>query len=109
MKLIELAKKYFSYFSNKDIDSLKVLFSSEIKLRDWEIDIEGYDNVIKQNIKIFDNLNNFNLKIIELSQSENTIFAEIEIILADNEVVRVLDRIKFNNDLKIIEITAFKG
>ena len=62
-----------------------------------------------QNMKIFENLGNFKLKIIDLAQSENIIFAEIEIILANNEIVKVLDKITFNKDSKIAEIKAFKG
>ena len=109
MNLIPIAKKYFLHFENKDIKSLKLLFGSDVKLRDWEINVQGFDNVVMQNIKIFENLDNFKLKIIDLTQSENIIFAEIEIILANNEILKVLDKITFNQDLKISEIKAFRG
>ena len=66
MNLIPVAKDYFLNFSNKDIESLKKQFSKNIILRDWEIDVSGYDNVVSQNIEIFDNLGNFSLNIIEL-------------------------------------------
>ena len=109
MNLIPIANKYFLYFSKKNIISLKSLFSKNINLRDWEVDISGYDNVIRQNIKIFKNLDNFKLKIISLSQSKNIIFAEIEIIINNDETIKVLDKIEFNKYLKIKKITAFKG
>lgn len=109
MNLIPTAKEYFIDFSNKDIESLKKMFSEKIKLRDWEIDVSGYDEVVNQNIKIFQNLNNFQLEIIEIHQSENIIFAEIEITLDNSEIVKVLDKITFDEAKKIIAITAFKG
>ena len=33
----ELVKKYFEYFSNKDIEKLSDMFSEEIILQDWDI------------------------------------------------------------------------
>ena len=63
----------------------------------------------KTSLKIFENLNKFNLKIINIYQSGNVIFAEIEIILANNEIINVLDKITFDDESKIIEIVAFKG
>ena len=109
INLIPIAENYFFYFKNKDIESLKLLFNDNIKLRDWEIDVNGFKNVVTQNIKIFENLNKFNLKIINIYQSGNVIFAEIEIILANNEIINVLDKITFDDESKIIEIVAFKG
>ena len=36
MKLIEKSKKYFDYFSSKDLDNLEKMFCEEVGLRDWE-------------------------------------------------------------------------
>jgi hypothetical protein len=107
--LIPIAEKYFSYFRNKEIQLLKKLFSKNINLRDWEINISGLDNVIEQNIKIFESLDKFELQIIKLYQSENVIFGEINIILKNNEIIKVLDKIVFDEECKIKEIIAFKG
>ena len=40
-KLINLTKKYFNYFINKDLDNLKTIFDDKIKLHDWENLIDG--------------------------------------------------------------------
>jgi len=107
--LLLIAKKYFSYFSNKEIELLKTLFSNKINLRDWDINISGIDNVVQQNIKIFKNLGEFQLKVINLYQSDNVVFGEIEIILKNKEIIKVLDKIVFDEESKIKEIIAFKG
>ena len=107
--IIDITNKYFYCFKNKDIENLSSLFHENIKLRDWEIEVSGYKSVVNQNIQIFKNLGNFDLKIIKLNQSNNIIFAEIEITLENKEIVKVLDKIEFDTNLKIISITAFKG
>ena len=62
--IIDISNKYFHYFKNKDIENLSNLFHENIKLRDWEIEVSGYKNVVNQNIQIFKNLGNFDLKIL---------------------------------------------
>jgi len=109
MNLIELSKKYFNLFINKNINGLRLMFSEDIILRDWETSKEGIEQVVSQNQIILDNLSNFELKILNISQLENIIYAEIEIILANDEIVRVLDKIEFDQEYKIKKITAFKG
>ena len=109
MNLIPVAKDYFLNFSNKDIESLKKQFSKNIILRDWEINVSGYDNVVSQNIEILDNLGNFRLNIIEINQSGNIVYAEIEITPENSEKIIVLDKIIFDTSNKIQAIIAFKG
>ncbi|MDC2979771.1 hypothetical protein OAY11_03075, partial [Pelagibacteraceae bacterium] len=53
MELVELAKKYFNYFSNKDIQNLQNLFSENVILKDWEIEAKGINEVVEANKKIF--------------------------------------------------------
>tara|TARA_B110000858_G_C17646713_1_gene400719 strand:+ start:367 stop:696 length:330 start_codon:yes stop_codon:yes gene_type:complete len=109
MNLIKLSEKYFNLFVNKNINGLRFMFSEDIILRDWETRKEGIEEVISQNKVIFNNLSNFKLKILNISQIENIIYAEIEITLSSNETVKVLDKIEFNQEYKIKKITAFKG
>jgi len=109
MKLSKLSKEYFEYFKNKDIDLLKTLFAKEIELKDWDIDVKGYDNVVNQNIKIFNELKNFDLKVITIYNCKNIIFADIEITLDNSEIVNVLDVLTFDDNLKIKKIRAYKG
>ena len=57
-----LIKDYFKFFSNKDILSLEKLFAKDIKLVDWEMSVEGKDEVIKANKKIFDTLESIKIE-----------------------------------------------
>ena len=109
MNLIKLSEKYFNFFVNKNIDGLRLMFSDDIVLRDWEISRKGMEQVVSQNETILKNLSNFKLKILNISQAENIIYAEIEITLSNNEIITVLDKIEFDQEYKIKKITAFKG
>ena len=108
MNIIKLTEKYFTYFKSKDINHLKKLFDDEIILCDWEVEISGLNNVVSQNIKIFKNLGKFDLKIKNIYEISNIVFAEIN-ILTNDEVIKVIDKIEFNEDNKIIKIRAYKG
>tara|TARA_B110000858_G_C17752113_1_gene450194 strand:+ start:349 stop:675 length:327 start_codon:yes stop_codon:yes gene_type:complete len=108
MKVRKLTEKYFTYFRSKDINQLKKLFDDEIILCDWEIEISGINNVVSQNIEIFNNLGKFDLKIKNIYEIGKIIFAEINILIND-EVIKVIDKIEFNENNMIIKITAYKG
>jgi len=51
MSLINITKLYFQYFSEKDVQNLELLFSENIRLVDWEINVIGKKNVIEANKK----------------------------------------------------------
>ena len=108
MNLINIAKEYFNLFELKDIDNLKKLFDKHISLQDWEINVEGLDNVIEKNIEIFSELDDFELTVNQIYLIDNIIFAEIDIITGDVKM-SVLDKIEFNDNYKIQKITAYKG
>tara|TARA_B110000483_G_C18089458_1_gene501364 strand:+ start:71 stop:397 length:327 start_codon:yes stop_codon:yes gene_type:complete len=108
MKIQDLAKEYFKYFKSKDIDRLKVLFDQKIKLSDWEVEVNGFKSVVEKNIEIFSALGNFDLLISNMYLIDNIIFAEI-IITANNEKIKVLDKLEFSSEYKIKKITAYKG
>ena len=52
MSLINTSKEYFRKFSNKDLSGLKKMFSRDVSLRDWEINVRGINQVIEKQKKI---------------------------------------------------------
>ena len=63
MNYINKANLYLQYFKSKDIVSLSNLFSNNIILKDWNINVNGYKNVVNQNKLIFDSLGDFDLLV----------------------------------------------
>lgn len=92
MSLKSLAKRYFDFFSNKDIHSLSKMFAPNIILRDWQIYAKGKFNVIKANKKIFKSFKSIKVKPTKLHviNSTKTIFAEIEICVNNSKKKKFL-------------------
>ena len=102
---LEIAKKYFSSWENKDIESLEELLSEDCILQDWEIKISGLDEIIKLNKKFFSE-NERSLDVVEIAEAENIIFAHL-LIEVNEDKLEVVDKLEFKNN-KIIKIHAFK-
>ena len=103
-----LIKNYFTFFSKKDISSLDKLLAEDIKLIDWEISANGKKEVLKANKKIFNSFESINVELKEIFIKDMTAVCLLEILINNKDKINVVDIIKFNNDNKIILISAFK-
>ena len=104
----EIIKKYFEYFSNKDIEMLKSLFSKNVTLKDWEINVNGFDEVVQANIKIFDNVETIQVTLVEYYEHKKSCVCLIDILVNKKEILNVIDIIRFDENNKISEISAYK-
>ena len=109
MKLKELILKYITAFNNQDLSGLRLLFNENIHLKDWEVNENGIENVIKANQKIFDSAPNLNVKIHNQYFFEKTAICVLKIKINDQTFIDVVDIIKVDDNYKIISITAYKG
>ncbi len=103
-----LIKDYITYFSKKDISSLEKLLAEDVKLIDWEILANGKKEVLDANKKIFDSFKSINVELKEIFIKDMTAACLLEILINNKDKIKVVDIIKFNNDNKIILISAFK-
>jgi hypothetical protein len=112
MKIMEeLTLDYFKSFSNQDIDALTKLFDKNIKLKDWNINVSGVDNVISANKDIYKSVDKINVTPKRMYSDGLTTINEIEIEITVNEkkeIINVLDIIEFAKWGKIISINAYK-
>ena len=104
----DTALSYFKTFSEKNIDGLREMFDDNVTLRDWDIDEKGIESVLKANLNIFQNVKTINAIPQNIISENNFVFAELKIVVNDNEL-KVVDLIEFNKKGKIISIKAFKG
>ena len=105
----DYAQSYFKIFSEKNINGLREMFDDNVTLRDWEIDKQGIENVLKANLNIFQNVKTINVVPQNIISENNFVFAELKIIVNGDEELKVVDMIEFNKKGKIISIKAFKG
>ena len=103
------AQSYFTIFSEKNINGLREMFDDNVTLRDWDIDKKGIESVLKANLNIFQNVNTINAIPQNIISENNFVFAELKIVVNDNDELKVVDVIEFNKKGKIISIKAFKG
>ena len=109
MDLKSLCLKYFETFSRKDLDGLEVMFTGDVVLRDWEISATGIDEVLTANKKIFDSVEYIHVMPLNLYQDDNTVIAELSIVVSGAVHLSVVDLITFNDTGKISSIRAYKG
>ena len=103
-----LLKNYFKIFSNKDLKGLNELFSDNVILQDWEIFAKGKKQVLQANQNIFDSVKSISVTLNELYIDKLVATCLIEVMINDDEKLKVIDIIKFNDDYKIIQISAYK-
>ena len=105
MMYIKKSQDYFDRFKNKDIRGLSHLYSSDIHLVDWDIDIKGREEVLNANSSLFDL--DFTLDVHTIAHSGNKTFNEITITIGE-EKLEIMDVITFNENYQITNITAYK-
>jgi hypothetical protein len=109
MNLKQLTKRYFETFSRKDLNGLATMFTGDVTLRDWEISATGIDEVLAANKKIFDSVEYIHVMPLNLYQDNNTVAAELSIVVSGAVHLSVVDIITFNDTGKIVSIKAYKG
>ena len=108
-ELKTLAREYIYLFSQKNLKELKNLFDENIKLLDWENEIEGINELLDFNAKVFMNFEHIEIDILNIVADENLVFIEMIIKLDKNIELKVVDIIKFSKNNKIIMIKAYKS
>ena len=107
--LSEFAESYFQAFSQKNIQKLREMFDDNITLRDWEINETGIEDVLRANANIFESVKTIEVIHQNIISENNTIAAELKIVINGVENLKVVDLIEFNGNGKILSIKAFKG
>jgi ketosteroid isomerase-like protein len=107
MTNINLTFEYFTKFSNKDISALNDMFTDDITLTDWDINVSGKTNVLDANKNIFDNVKSISIIVKNIAENNNFVFAEIDITINSETLLNVVDVIEFRKE-KIKSICAYK-
>jgi hypothetical protein len=103
-----LANKYFNLFSKKNIKEIGEMLSEEVTLNDPNITSIGKIEVLKTTQNIFNSANNIQVIVKDLYEENRTVVAELEIIIDTNELIKIVDILKFNQLDKIEKISAYK-
>lgn len=105
--LEQLGAEYFSMFSNKDLNAIGEQFAEDITLIDWENMAQGKNNVLEINRKIFIAVNSIHVEVEKTYSNNLTLIAELRISV-DGHILKVVDILEFNSELKIKSIRAYR-
>ena len=105
--------QYFLAWNSKDAARLSECFDPEVKLKDWEVSLEGLDAVVKGNIKIWEAYPDIKITVTSMSTScgERTVATcELDVELNDSTktILKVVELIEFSHPLQITHIRAYK-
>ena len=103
-----LANKYFELFGKKDIEQIAEMFSEEIILNDPNGSSNGINEVLNTTQNIFNSAKNIHIKIKELYAEDRTVVAEIEIFIDANDLIKIVDILKFDELNKIKSSKAYR-
>jgi len=106
--LKELVLEYFDSFGKKNISLIEFMFSEDITLRDWEINVVGKCDVLNATQNIFNSVDAIEVTPLHVYCEENTVIADLKIVINGTDVLSVVDIIEFDDDRKIIGIRAYK-
>ena len=120
--MIDKVLQYFKDFSNQDIEALSEMFSEDIHLCDWNIDVTGKENVLREIQKIYDGVESITIKPVYFYSNDKNWFA-YEILIEGQTVgvyagstwqegdpinLEVVDVIHINDNGLIESIKAYK-
>ena len=115
-----LLTKYFLAFQGKDLVAISELFSDDIVLKDWVVELNGKEKILKFNEEVFGKFEKVHISfdnffhcdsvflIDSTHEAECNMFACPIRITLDDISLDVLDLISFDNEGKIISVTAYK-
>ena len=103
-----LANKYFELFSNKNIKKIAEMFSEEIVLNDPNVSNIGKADVLNTTQNIFNSAKNIEVRVKNLYAENRTVVAELEILIDSNELIKIVDILKFDSSHKIERISAYR-
>jgi ketosteroid isomerase-like protein len=109
LDLKNLSKQYFAAFSDRDLEALSVMYTDNIALRDWEIDVNSKAAVLEANQNIFEAVESLIIVPLKMYQDGSTVATEIDIVINNKDILKVVDVIDFNESGKITAIRAYKG
>ena len=105
----DCAINYFKSFQDKDLNRLRDFFSPHITLRDWNVEVQGIENVMLVYSEIFRALNKIEVDITNIYTNRKTVIGELILSIDNNFKLRVVDIIEFSSLSKIESIRAYKG
>ena len=105
--------QYFVAWNSKGVAALSECFDKGVKLKDWDVSLEGIDAVVQGNAKIWETYPDIEILVTNMfiSRGKKTaVTCELDVVLNDpaKTVLKVVDLFEFSNSGRISSVRAYK-
>ena len=100
---------YLKRYADKDLEGVAALFAEGIVLRDWKIRVVGKEKAIEETQKNFEAAQSLTIDVLSTYENEDTVAAELKIVVNGAEELYVVDVITFDEQGLITSIRAYLG
>lgn len=107
--LAAITRNFLKAYEARQIDVISRLFSQDVILRDWNYEVQGFSAAIAEFEKNFREAENLEIKIIQILTSDQSVAAELEILVNGTDRLAVVDVLNFDAQGRISSIFAYKG
>ena len=104
-----LLRLFLKAYETKDLELISSLLAPNVVLRDWNLQVEGKEEALREFAKNFEQAASLSIEIDRIYSSELGVAAEIEIIVNRVERLRVVDVLSLNQELKVKAIVSYRG
>lgn len=105
----DLFLTYLRHYSQKNLVEVAALFADDIALRDWKIAVRGKSAAIAETRKNFESADTIEIHPLGIFENQDTVAAELKILVNGTIELHVMDVITFNPNGKIQSIRAYLG
>jgi len=105
----DLFLTYLRHYSQKNLVQVAAMFADDIALRDWKIAVRGKSAAIHETRKNFESADTIEIQPLGIFENQDTVAAELKILVNGMIELHVVDVITFNPNRKIQSIRAYLG
>jgi hypothetical protein len=102
-------RSFLSAYERKDIDTISMMLTEDVVLRDWNHETSGLEAAVAEYSKNFRDAESLKITVIQILEAESGVAAELEIVVSGSENLNVVDVFTFNEANEITSVVAYKG
>jgi hypothetical protein len=102
-------RSFLSAYEQKDIQAISKMFSRDVVVRDWNLEVFGAEAALAEFAKNFEEADSLSIQVSRIFESEQGVAAEIEILVNGSQKLSVVDVFSFNEAMEITSVISYKG
>ncbi len=100
---------YLNCYAQKDLSGIADLLADNVRLRDWNISVQGRAAVLAETATNFANAKSLHIETLQMYGSPNSVAGELRIVVDGHIELFVVDVLDFDAQGKIEAVRAYLG